>query len=65
MNLVHKIMTMTCLMLGTALFVISLPHLLDYVGFVYILSHDIALILLIGGFYLISNTKEKTYARSN
>ena len=34
MNLVHKIMTMTCLMLGTALFVLSLPHLLDYVGFI-------------------------------
>ena len=65
MNLVHKIMTMTCLMLGTALFVISLPHLLDYVGFVYILSHDIALILLIGGIYLITKAKEKTYVRSN
>jgi len=65
MNLMHKIMTMTCLMLGTALFVLSLPYLLDYVGFVYILSHDIALILLIGGIYLITKAKERTYVRSN
>ena len=65
MNLVHKIMTMTCLMLGTALFVLSLPHLLDYVGFIHILSHDIALILLIGGIYLITKAKERTYVRSN
>jgi len=65
MNLTTKIMTMICLMMGTALFVISLPNMLDYVGLIDILSHDIAIILLIGGFYLISNTKEKTYVRSN
>lgn len=65
MNLTIKIMTMICLMVGTALFVISLPNMLDYVGLIDILSHDLAIILLIGGFYLISNTKEKTYARSN
>mgnify|MGYP003636164798 FL=1 len=65
MTLTTKIMTMICLMMGTALFVISLPNMLDYVGLIDILSHDIAIILLIGGFYLISNTKEKTYVRSN
>jgi hypothetical protein len=65
MNLINKIMTMFCLMMGTALFVISLPNMLDYVGLVDILSHDLAIVLLIGGFYLISTTKEKTYARSN
>jgi len=65
MTLTAKIMTMICLMMGTALFVISLPNMLDYVGLIDILSHDIAIILLIGGFYLISNTKEKTYVRSN
>ena len=65
MNLTTKIMTMICLMMGTALFVISLPNMLDYLGLIDILSHDIAIILLIGGFYLISNTKEKTYVRSN
>ena len=65
MNLTIKLMTMICLMMGTALFVITLPNMLDYVGVIDILSHDLAIILLIGGFYLISNTKEKTYARSN
>jgi len=65
MTITIKIMTMICLMMGTALFVISLPNMLDYVGLIDILSHDIAIILLIGGFYLISNTKEKTYVRSN
>ena len=65
MTITTKIMTMICLMMGTALFVISLPNMLDYVGLIDILSHDIAIILLIGGFYLISNTKEKTYVRSN
>jgi len=47
------------------LFVISLPNMLDYVGLIDILSHDIAIILLIGGFYLISNTKEKTWVLSH
>jgi len=65
MNLTIKLMTMICLMMGTALFVITLPNMLDYVGVIDILSHDLAIILLIGGFYLISNTKEKTYVRSN
>jgi ABC-type branched-subunit amino acid transport system permease subunit len=65
MNLTIKIMTMICLMVGTALFVISLDSMLGYVGLLDLLSHDLAIILLIGGFYLISNTKEKTYVRSN
>lgn len=56
---------MFCLMVGTALFIKSLDTMIDYVGLIDILSHDIAVILLIGGFYLISNTKERTYVRSN
>jgi hypothetical protein len=52
-------------MMGTAIFIHTLPNMLDYVGLLDILSHDIAIVLLIGGFYLISNTKEKTYVRSN
>jgi len=65
MTLTHKIMIMFCLMMGTAIFIHTLPNMLDYVGLIDILSHDIAIVLLIGGFYLISNTKEKTYVRSN
>jgi hypothetical protein len=65
MNLITKVLTMICLMMGTALFIISLDSILGYVGLLDLLSHDLAIILLIGGFYLISNTKEKTYARSN
>lgn len=65
MNLITKILTMICLMMGTALFIISLDSILGYVGLLDLLSHDLAIILLIGGFYLISNTKEKTYVRSN
>ena len=65
MNLITKVLTMICLMMGTALFIISLDSILGYVGLLDLLSHDLAIILLIGGFYLISNTKEKTYVRSN
>ena len=50
---------MFCLMMGTALYIFSLDKMVGYVGLIDILSHNVAVVLLIGGFYLISNTKEK------
>jgi len=59
MNLTIKIMTIFCLMMGTALYLFSLDKMVGYVGLIDILSHNVAVVLLIGGFYIISNTKEK------
>jgi len=59
MNITKKVALMFCLMMGTALYIFSLDKMVGYVGLIDILSHNVAVVLLIGGFYIISNTKEK------
>jgi len=56
-NIIHKVLTLVMLIVGTFLFTRSLDILLDYSGPVYILTFGISIIMLSAGIRAITKGK--------
>ncbi len=63
MTITSKLILMVCLMMGTAMFINGLNHIMYEVGTLYIITYTISIVMLCVGIRILTKVEDNTNGR--